>query len=85
MALKGDFELIYPAPHTIAEYLPCTEITYPNLLLTAWISLSDKERRVGIERLKKLSESGAHLSEEGFVDDESVIEEDNKFSDYALV
>lgn len=55
-ALKGDFDLVYPKVETVSDYLPCTEPTYANLLLAAWISLSDSERRIGIERLKKLSE-----------------------------
>lgn len=86
-ALRGDFDLIFPAPDTITKYLFQTEPTYANLLITAWISLSKSERAVGMERLKTLSETGAHLSEEGFVndDDDSVTEENHKLSDYASI
>jgi len=88
-ALRGDFDLIYPSADTIATYLPYIDKTenchYPNLLLIAWVILSDKERKIGIERLKSLSQTGAHLSEEGFVDDDESMTGDNKFSDYASV
>jgi hypothetical protein len=47
--------------------------------------LSENERKIGIERLKSLSAMGAHLSEEGFVDDDESMTGDNKFSDYASV
>jgi hypothetical protein len=73
--LRGHFELIYPAPETIADYLPCIEPTYANLLLTAWTSLSAKEREIGIERVKSMAAMSAHLSEEGFVDNDSTADE----------
>jgi hypothetical protein len=37
--LRENFDLIYPAADTIAQYLPCSDPTYADLLLTAWISL----------------------------------------------
>jgi hypothetical protein len=84
--LRGGFDLIFPSPDTVSNYLPHTEPTYSQLLITAWVNLSADERKLGVERLKVMSESGAHLSEEGFVnDDDSVTEENNKFSDYASI
>ncbi|KAI6241047.1 Tubulin-tyrosine ligase [Aphelenchoides fujianensis] len=62
-ALRGNFDLIFPAPETVARYLPAMEATYANLLLTAWISLADEDRRIGVERLKSAAAMGAHLSE----------------------
>jgi hypothetical protein len=73
--LRGNFELIYPVPETIADYLPCIEPTYANLLLTAWTSLSAKEREIGIERVKSMAAMSSHLSEEGFVDNDSTADE----------
>ncbi|KAI6177078.1 hypothetical protein M3Y97_00868200 [Aphelenchoides bicaudatus] len=84
-ALREDFELIYPATNTVAEYLPCTEPTYASLLLIAWISLSKSEREVGLERLKTAAEKGEHLSQEGFIEDDESVAEDQKLSNYASI
>ncbi|KAI6201291.1 Tubulin polyglutamylase TTLL4 [Aphelenchoides besseyi] len=62
-ALRGSFELIFPAVATIEQYLQSMETTYPNLLLTAWISLAEDDRLLGIERLKSAAALGAHFSE----------------------
>ncbi|KAI6214964.1 hypothetical protein M3Y94_00330000 [Aphelenchoides besseyi] len=62
-ALRGSFELVFPAVDTIAQYLQSMETTYPNLLLTAWISLAEDDRVLGIERLKSAAATGAHFSE----------------------
>jgi hypothetical protein len=49
-------------------------------------TLDERQRNIGIQRLQKLAKSGAHLSEEGFVDDdESVINDKTNLSDYASV
>ena len=65
LALRGDFELIYPAKETIEHYLSLLEVTYADLLLSAWICLSPRERLLGVERLKMLAKDAHHLSAVG--------------------